>query len=218
MTEHLSRTGEFARAIVRRYGEGPLMAPLLDMIVRLNPRRAQVRISRFDTQMLIAPRIGITLRNDPQPSAVRAGSPDGSGLRSEVVRRLTDRHRRLDATITGEAPDPGPARASVIVSAAGTRLPVADVGRHSGASPAPLPMTVCRPTIAAAVETGGSEPRHPGARPPQTSERPTAALARAGESSRAGAFGSANVEQLTDKVIRAIDRRIVAYRERTARG
>ena len=45
MTEQPSRTRRIRAAIARRYGDVPLIAPLLDMIVRLNPAPPRVRIS-----------------------------------------------------------------------------------------------------------------------------------------------------------------------------
>ena len=56
MTEHLSKAGAFAAAIARRYGEVTLVAPLLDMIVRLNPRASGSWTSFFETRVQIAPR------------------------------------------------------------------------------------------------------------------------------------------------------------------
>jgi hypothetical protein len=219
MNEHTSNVSAFAAAIAGRYGEGPLIAPLLDLTVRLNPRMSPARITSFDTRVEIAPRLAVTFVNNPPTSRFEeTGAPAGPGVRPDVVRRLARRRHRVESPATPPATDlrarPAPRPAST-PRVFGADAP--ETARHSGSRQPTLPMILCRPTRAAAVEAGRTE-NSPSAHPPATAGRPKPTRTRVDGSSPQQPVASVDVDQLTDKVIRAIDRRIVAYRERTARS
>ena len=217
MTEHLSKAGAFAAAIARRYGEVPLIAPLLDMIVRLNPRASGSWTSSFETRVQIVPRVMVTV-NVPPASAVRDRDHVHERRASaEIVRRLTHR-RRLEPAA---APTPAdldalrtPAAGSMDASAG---RPAPTVARQAGPPPGPLPMTVCRRTGATPAGSAGKE-QHRGGSTPQVPERHASRRTPVDERQIGRAPAGIELEQLTDRVVRAIDRRIVAYRERTARS
>ena len=217
MTEHLSKTGAFAAAIARRYGEVPLIAPLLDMIVRLNPRASGSWTSSFETRVQIAPRVMVTV-NAPPLSAVRDLNPVHEwGAPAEIVRRLTHRRQRLEPLAAPTPADLHTLRTPAESMAAFGRTPAPAVAMHAGLSPGALPMTVCRRTGATQAGRAGEEQRRGGSTPPAPERH---ASSRAHDDERKGGRAPAGIEleQLTDKVMRAIDRRIVAYRERTARS
>ena len=91
------------------------------------------------------------------------------------------------------------------------------VAMQAGLSPGALPMTVCRRTGATQAGSAGKEPRRDGSTPLVPEHH---ASSRTPVDERQGGRAPAGIEleQLTDKVVRAIDRRIVAYRERTAQS
>lgn len=217
MTEHLSNPGAFAAAIARRYGEVPLIAPLLDMIVRLNPRASGSWTSSFETRVQIAPRVMVTV-NAPPPLAVRDLDPVHEWRApAEIVRRLTHRRQRLDPSAV-----PTPADLHTLRTPAGSaegfgRTPAAAMAMQPGLSPGSLPMTVYRRTGATQAGSDGAEQRRGGSTPPAP-ERHASSRTHVDERQGGRAPAGIELEQLTDKVVRAIDRRIVAYRERTARS
>jgi len=97
MNEHASNVNAFAAAIARRYGEVPLIAPLLDLTVRQNPRMSPARISSFDTRVEIAPRLAVTFVSNSPPS--RFDENGATGAPPDVVRPdLLLRHARGDRT------------------------------------------------------------------------------------------------------------------------
>jgi hypothetical protein len=218
MNEHASNVSAFAAAIARRYSEGPLMTPLLDLTVRLNPRTSPAQISSFNTRVEIAPRLAVTFVNNPPTSRLdETGDRPRSAARPEVVRRLASRQHRLESPATQPAVDLRPRPAPTLASTSpAVRTEASEKARHRGVHQPALPMILCRRTRAPAVEGGANENSH-GANHPQTAgwQRP---MQRRSEGAQPQAIAGVDVDQLTDKVIRAIDRRIVAYRERTARS
>jgi hypothetical protein len=220
MSEHLSKTGVFAAAIARRYGEVPLVTPLLDMIVRLNPRPSVDRRSLFETRVQVAPHIRVMVNHSPGLAVqdLDPGRPQRWPPPQPIVRRLAERQRRVEPGSPTRSADLHRARVSSLGPTEGPPAPTAVGVAHPGAlSPDALPMIVCRRATPTSTGTGGNESRNGGGSP-QAFERPAANRTH-GDDRRSGNLPPAiDVERLTDKVVRAIDRRIVAYRERTARS
>jgi hypothetical protein len=218
MNEPRLKAGAFAAAIVRRYGDGSLFAPMLDMTVRLTPQAPPARISSFHTRVEIAPRIAVTVMNQPAPPSVRdARPPHTSAVHADVVGRLVNRQRRSEIDVKQTAADLHPARVLAVGRSQDTfGGQASESPRHIGASPVPLPMTLCRPAKSVPVED--QRERRQGGSNSQVLDGQTRTRTRAAETATAAVPAPINVDQLTDKVMRALDRRIVAYRERTAGG
>lgn len=214
MNEHASNVNAFAAAIARRYGEVPLIAPLLDLTVRQNPRMSPARISSFDTRVEIAPRLAVTFVSNSPPS--RFDENGATGAPPDVVRRLARRQHRLESPATPPSADLLVRPAPTLTSPRRVVGEAPEIARHAGTRLAALPMILCRQTTAPTVEGSAPENSHSAIGPPAARQKPT--RTHADEGSRKQPIASVDVDQLTDKVIRAIDRRIVAYRERTARG
>jgi hypothetical protein len=220
MSEYLSKTGVFAAAIARRYGEVSLVAPLLDMIVRLKPRLSVDRRPFFDTRVQVAPHIRVTVNHSPSLAAqdLEPGRSRRWRAPQPIVRRLAERQRRVEPGSPTRSADLHPARVSSLGPTEGPPAPRAvGVSQPDALSPAALPMIVCRRATPTPAGTGGNESRN-GDGSPRAFERPAGSRTQ-GDDHRSGNVQPAiDVERLTDKVVRAIDRRIVAYRERTARS
>jgi hypothetical protein len=218
MNEPMSNAGAFAAAIAHRYRERPLIAPRLDLTMRLNPRTPAAQIFSFNTRMEIAPRLALTLVNNlPTSRLGETGDRRRLARRTEVVHRLASRQRRVESPASRPAVDLRPRAAPTHAStspAVGTEG--SETARHRAVHQPPLPMVLCRPTSVPAVEGSAKENSH-SAKYPQTAGRQRRIQGRS-VGAQPQAIASVDVDQLTDKVIRAIDRRIVAYRERTARS
>jgi hypothetical protein len=224
MTEHPSNPGVFAAAIARRYGGLPRMAPLVDMMVRLNPRFPAESISSFETCVQIAP--AVTVNNPPAAACwgLEPAGPHFPPALPPIVRRLAHRQRRLEPDAGPRPAHPQPARTppagSVEIPAAPPAAAAAappPAAAAAARAPRPLPMVVSRRAAATPGGTAGTERRNGGS--PQTFERRASSNRTPADERRSGkAPAGIDLEQLTEKVVRAIDRRIVAYRERTARS
>jgi len=215
MTEQPSRLGAFAAAIARRYGDVPLTAPLADMIVRLNPRLPAERISSFETHVQIAPRVTVNNRPASMFRVLERVRPHQSPAPPAIVERLAHRQRRLEPEAPHRPADLQPARTPPAASLEIPAAPALAVA-HAAAPPRPLPMIVCRRGGETPAATARNEQQDAGS--PQTFERHPSKGTHA-DAQRSGKVPAAiDLEQITEKVVRAIDKRIVAYRERTARS
>lgn len=188
-----SRPAGFARALMRRYefqgGDWPRPALVF------SPVRLEVMARHDYHQLHLAPRLDFT-----------------------VVRRLIGRAERVEAVaspgaLTGRRPGPDwpPAPGVPAVRRSGPdRSPAPPTGER--ASPwlpppmvQPVPRVVRRPAAVTATTNHSvvDDARLPGAAtlPADSSQRPAVAA-------------SVDVNHLTDQVIQAIDRRIIAHRER----
>jgi hypothetical protein len=215
MTEHPSRPGVFAAAVARRYGDVPIAAPLADMIVRLNPRPPAGRISSFETHVQIAPRVTVTYRPASMCRVLEPARPHQSPEPPAIVQRLAHRQRRLEPDAPPGPADLQPARTP---SAGSLGIPAAPAPtvEHAAARPRPVPMIVCRRGGATPAATALTSQQD--ASSPQTFERHASKGTHADARRSGKAPTGIDLEQITEKVVRAIDKRIVAYRERTARS
>jgi hypothetical protein len=213
MTEHPSRAGAFAAAIARRYGDVPITAPLVDMIVRLTPRLPAERIASFETHVQIAPRVTVNYRPASMLRVLEPARSDQSPAPPAIVQRLAHRQRRLEPEAPQRSADLQPARTP---PAGSVEIPAAPAlaAAHAAAPPRPLPMIVCR----RGGETPGATARTEQPNGSQKFERNASKKTHADAHRSGKAPAGIDLEQITEKVVRAIDKRIVAYRERTARS
>jgi hypothetical protein len=215
MTEHPSRPGAFAAAVVRRYGDVPITAPPADMIVRLNPRLPAERISPFETHVQIAPRVTVTCRPASMCRVLEPARPHQSLEPPAIVQRLAHRQRRLEPDAPARPADLHPVRTP---SGGALAIPAAPAPavEHAAARPRPVPMIVCRRGGETPAATARKAQQDAGS--PQTFERHASKGTHADPRRSGKAPAGIDLEQITEKVVRAIDKRIVAYRERTARS
>jgi hypothetical protein len=219
MTEHLSKAGAFAAGIAHRYGDVPLMAPMLDMIVRLNPHPSVDRRSLHETCVQVAPQIVVTLNRPPRlvVDGPDRGRSDRSPTPPGIVRRLAQRQQRVEPGSPARPLDLQPPRTTALGPIESPPAPTTSAGQPGPPSASAVPMIVCRRATPTPGATSGNDTRAGGGSP-QAFERQAGNRRQADQRRTADAPPAIDVERLTDKVVRAIDRRIVAYRERTVRS
>jgi hypothetical protein len=215
------RTARFARAVAERHrrctGRPALLRDVL--LRRALPREAAARVG-----VVVAPRVELVLRSpDRAPAAVAASAavriierttvsatrrqvqtspqvavPETGSRAVDVVRRLLERRERVELDFGGrggsQAAEVG--RRSVGDGRTGVPLP---------ASGLPLELVPVRTAIREPAATVTTAPplESWGSPPSSASKEPDPP--------------KLDVESLTDQVMRSIDRRLIAYRERTGR-
>ena len=187
-----SRAERFARRVARRHGRAPgWRRPAAGLVLRRAVGTgAAGRITVRAVVRLVRQVVAAGPAADgAQASLPPAARPGGPGER--LVRRLASRDARLDSVApTGQARPPlAPAAAPA-----------------SPAPPPPVPRVVRRPA------DGAASPSADGAAPARATRT---GLVRQGAS--AAPVGDAELGRLADRVVEAIDRRLVAQRERMGR-
>jgi hypothetical protein len=206
----------WALAVADRHRVAWRLRARVDRVLR---RAATFLYHRFVRQAAgtLAPRLEVTVLyegpgREARPGAPAAGAPPPDRVgRSVVVERLLARRERVEWT------DPVPARRMGVPAVADRSAPPGSAGQPRDAAHDP----VASSGRAVARVVRRSEPQAP---PPAAGGGPQEGRWEAWpepirpwpQPSPAGE-GDVDVERLTDRVIKAIDRRVLAYRERTGK-
>jgi hypothetical protein len=209
----MTRAAVFAARVLRRHGRH-IGRPR--SLARILLRRPSPAVHQGRSSVMVSPRIVVALHNGttvrtemrtvartaPHVETVvryaprrSAATTVGSGVHERVVQRLIERTERVEADVFRID---GPARAA-------SRHAVQRVPAQPSAPP--LELVIARP-LAATASPAPPPPEPPaleGWGPPHPFGQ------------RAPEPPKVDVEALTDQVMHSIDRRIVAYRERTGR-
>jgi hypothetical protein len=193
-----SGVGTFVQALMARHKSWQTHGPRLDFILRRRPSGITMSPIYHQVHVQAAPRLHLTIRGETHVRHERSIARTERTLREQLVHYLSARGTRIDAVAT---PGRLTARGSHDAPSPGTRadLPLAR----------PVPRVVRRPHTELAPDDRGLSAETamtlPGRRPVVASRMDAPAPA------------AIDVHRLTDQVIQAIDRRIVAQRERLGR-
>jgi hypothetical protein len=191
--------GAFVQAIMERYTGWQMRGASLDLVLRQRAPGVTMSPLYHQVQMQVAPRLSLIVQGETRVLHERSIERVERTLREQLVRDLSARGTRIDAVATpgsltpsgfNNAPAPG-TRANLPLARPVSRVvrrPVSVFTPDNRGLPAETPMTL------------------PGRRPAVVSQThppdPT----------------PMDVNRLTDQVIQAIDRRIIAQRERLGRS
>jgi hypothetical protein len=188
----------FVQALMERYNGWQTHWSSLDLVLRQKPSGITMSPIYHQVQMHVAPRLNLTIRGETHILHQRSIERVGRTLREQLVHYLSARGTRIDAVATQ-----GNMTASGFNNALspGTRadLPLAR----------PILRVMRRPVTELAPENPGA----PVETPMTLSGRRPAVVSRTNPPAPA----LIDVHRLTDQVIQAIDRRIIAQRERLGR-
>lgn len=191
--------GAFVQALMARYNGWQTHWPSLDLVLRQRPSGMPMSPIYHQVQMQVAPRLHLSIRGETHILHQRSTERVERTLREQLVYSLNARGTRIDAVAT---PDSLTARSSHNASSPGTRADLPLVR--------PIPRVVRRPRTELAPDDRGlfaeTAMTLPGRRPVVASH------------TNAPDPAAIDVHRLTDQVIQAIDRRIVAQRERLGRS
>jgi hypothetical protein len=188
----------FASTVMRRYATWQAVQAFMEMILRRSLPAVILRSFYQQSHVHVAPRFPLTVvtgqvggADEAVPSGPLTSPPRVHGVIETLVRRLTAREARIEAV-----PVTGPASLGEVVTS---------VSASVAAAAGPMPLIVYR------TPSGGTHGSHiervPGPPRPRPADCP-----------RPKAPSDVDISHLTDKVMQAMDRRIVAYRERTGRA
>jgi hypothetical protein len=214
----------FCRGVAGRLRRRPLATRPLELVT-LRPARP-VLLSHNTTRFRFAPRIELSFARgalaEPGPAAERATSPNGTIQSSPALKshriRTADQVRPLHGTrpiphrilTRRERVEPSPTAGPAAVLQANAAADAS--GPASVPSLSPAPLVVVR-SPAAAAETG--HPAGPGTPPDRAQIEPRDR--GWGPLTPAAPPAPHDLDRFTDQVIDAINRRLIAYRERTGR-
>ena len=190
--------GAFVQALMERYNGWQTHWPSLDLVLRQRAPGVTMSPLYHQVQMHVAPRLNLTIRGETHILHQRSIERVERTLREQLVHYLSARGTRIDAVATpgsltarglNKAPSPG-TRADLSLARPVSRIvrrPITELAPEDRGLPAETPMTL------------------PGRRPVVASR------------TNPPAPTPIDVNRLTDQVIQAIDRRIIAQRERLGR-
>jgi hypothetical protein len=194
-----SRAGAFVQALISHYNGWQTHWPTVDLVLRQKPSGITMSPIYHQVQMQVAPRLSLTIRGETHVRHQRSIGHVERTLREQLVHYLGTRGTRIDVVAT---------QGSLTAS---------------GVKNAPSPRTSAEVMLARPVSR---VVRRPIAEPAITNHRLTAETATTLPGRRPGVASRANppapppidMNRLTDQVIQAIDRRIIAQRERLGRA
>jgi hypothetical protein len=191
--------GAFVQALMARYNGWQTHWPSLDLELRQRAPGVSMSPLYHQVQMHVAPRLSLTVRGETHVAHERSPERLERTVREQLVHYLGTRGKRIDAvaipgslTASGfnNAPSPG-TRADLSLARPVSRIvrrPITELAPDDRGLPAETPMMP------------------PGRRPVVASR------------THPPAPTTVDVNRLTDQVIQAIDRRIIAQRERLGRS
>jgi hypothetical protein len=193
-----SGVGAFVQALMERYNGWQTPWPSLDLVLRQRPSGMITPPVYHQVQMQVAPRLHLTIRGETHILRQRSIERVEQTLREQLVHYLSARGTRIDAVIT-QASLTARSLNGAPSSGMSANLPLAR----------PVARVVRRPVTELAPKEHGPLAETP---MPLPGRRP-AVVTRTNPPAPA----PVDVHRLTDQVIQAIDRRIVAQRERLGR-
>ncbi len=201
-------TSTFALAIMRRYASRQVVQPVIQMILRRNLPAVTLRSSYGHVH--VTPRFALTVVTEQATGPVEAAPsgrltsrPRAHRLIDTFVQRLIGRKARTDSL-----PVVGPSVGGRVVASVSTSM-IPALARQ-------VPRIVYRGPSREVSDYAGEAPRV--ATPSADAERaPWPPRPHPAESPRPSAVPDVDIGHLTDRVVQAIDRRIIAYRERLGR-
>jgi hypothetical protein len=216
-----------AQSIIRRYETRQTLPSVVDLIFKrflpptvMQPVYASTEINLSHHLML---RLALGLRLPPYaPDAERKEADQGRMILAEplpeyykintLIERIIARENRIDSLRSrraGEFP-PGPnAQALPVSSTSRARAQAADDG---------LPVElVHRRTSPVKIDEPVTHPRKDDPAPARDEDYKNTLSSRVAGVQKVGALSPLDIKNLTDQVVQTIDKRIIAYRERTGR-
>jgi hypothetical protein len=206
------RPGAFARSVARRFGDRRGAPPHVPLVLR-RAQRGHPAVRAYMRTLALQPRVDLRLTHVHRHASrtverVERFHRERTAAIERLVERLQTRTTRVDSVVRHEvAPAAAALAAPLIPRELAVLLPPRQAPAVSPLPPAPAVLKRDHPTRTNAPEHASQELTPAGwASPLPAARRDTEPAAAA-----------VDVAQLTDQVIDAIDRRLVAERERHGR-
>jgi hypothetical protein len=201
----------FASAIIRRYANREIMRPVIEMLLRRRLPDVTLRSYWRQTHVYMTPRLALSTLTGPTTRLeddTAPGSPTGpvcvGRLIETFVRHLTAREVRTESVW-------------VAGGSAFTGEPVSNMSASTSSVTGGQPAQIIYRTQSVRVPDSPKEAGRDVLPARGTKCAPGPLESRPRDSRWARAISDVDIGDLTDKVVQALDRRILAYRERLGR-